>query len=560
MSEFAKLWSKQFVDDEGEVFGNCYAEFWDVTGAARKLVWLNRNKTLPVAGGTLDDIEGDAEGWITAYGDGLYRIKIRASGDDGSGAPIRIFEGVQLLDNDPAYQGDTADFALDEFEERTLSGQGRQGVSTAAQSTSTIDLSLFDVAGSTYLVPGASGTFQKVSVEDYTDGARITLECVTDTMRLRAKRAGEGSGYNLQIGTDFIMSVGSSIDLELRSGEWYERGRFFYDAAYVNQQYPGIASATNVIATGRAIRVTGSTEITRFYWVRSGESPAPGQRLDVHFTGTASVTDTGNIDLLSEFTAEAGATLSLIAVGTTTEAGVIWREISRSVGRAAKTMQTLGDTATPSVAADQPFWTTGSNTDPVQVLEDPGYLGRIITIYNGGDPIEDGPTGTYVTTRKYFEHAAVTTEGYLFLKWECDFGTTPGDTLTLQVQYDPVNDVLFWKEINRSMVYIKPKIPSGATLTWWRPQHQIYGGDSSPTAIMPIANGSADPLFVSFEHEAGGDHLFDDTGSNNYLVDGGDDDALTMNQSSELYTFMAVRFNNGVVFWQKVMTARGDVA
>ena len=494
MTANAKLWAEQFIDEDGVPFGLCYAQFFDATGVSRKAVWTDRGKTLPSGAGTTANIDGDAEGWVTAYGDGVYYIVVRAAGDDGTNAPIRVFEDVQLQDAMPSYDGPTTGMDLETLEESFMSGQGRQAAATSAQSGTTVDLSKFDSASGTYLVEGTSTllVFQKVSVEDYEDGATIRLECLTNPIKLRAKRAGEGSGYNLEIGTDFLMSVGSSITLELRNGSWYEVARSFFWSGYQELQNVsgGFSTSATLVAAGPAVRVRGTGNITSIWWVKSGEYAPPGQTLDLYFVAGAVVVDGATIDLDGNYTGQTGGHLSLLSTG----AG--WVERSRRGYTEPNTTATLGapSSGSVSVAGGYDVYYTGANMDEIKRLTNPGLAGRIITIiFNGykmDGSIDDGPTGTYTNSRKYLRHRGATGEGYIELRPGCDWGTLPGDKIMLQLVKDKDN-VLYWAEMYRSEAQWITRLEGNATLVIWRNFHRVTnetGAVIDVTNIVPIRN------------------------------------------------------------------------
>lgn len=564
MADHAKVWSQQFIDEDGTPYGLCYAQFYDVTGASRKAVWTDRDKTLPSTAGTLLDVDGDATGRITAYGDGVYRLVIRAAGDDGSNSPIAVFEGVQLVDAEEAYDGETPAFTLEAFEEDVLAGQGRQAAATSAQSGTTLDLSLFNAAGGTYLVEGTASllTFQFVTVEDYTNGARITLECVTNPIKLRARRSGEASGtYNLEIGRDFFMPVGSSIDLELRSGVWYERARFVYDAAYDKAQSGGVDSATSMIVPGGSmVKVNGIATIQNIYWVQTSQVAPPGTRLDLYFASTATVSDgAGNVQLNGDFEAVAGASLGLISTGETS--GAAWVETYRNP--AGGTVVTLGTGSTPSVkgtsAPDRSTAATtlitGNDISDVERLIDP-VLGKTITIVSTNTLT---PNDDYLNVRKRFRHAASTSVGYLSLQYGADFYMIPGDTLTLTCLSD--GTVLYWKEITRTEDDAWPMLAditgttSGAgagTIAPWRPNHTLNCGsqqylDGTTTWLgdgrtlrLRLKTGSND---VEFQQNAAGTDL-------QFLTEATAD---TMTEEWHLMAFFAYTTHGGVRQWAQVL-------
>lgn len=534
MSEHGKLWASQFIDEDGAPYGNAYAQFFDSTGVSRKAVWTDRDKTLPSALGTTDDVEGDAEGWISAYGDGLYRIVIRAAGDPGSNTPIRIFEDVSLVDAEPAYDGETDPWTLADEQERRLSGHGRQAEATSAQSGSEIDLSKFDVAGRTYLVEGTVAllTFESMTVEDYEDGARITLECVDNPIKLRAKRAGDVGGENLRIGGDFLMSVGSSIDLELRGDEWYERARFFFDPGYDNMRDTGIASDVEVVVTGKAVKITGGATITNLWWVSDGEMAPPQTQLTLRFTGAAEIVDGGggggNVLLNGAFTAQSGTTLMLVSTGLN------WIELARSNEEAPETETTLDSGSTPSVAGTHTIYFTGENFDDVDRLTNP-TLGRIITIIFNGTLV-DSPGGTYTDVRKRMEHQASASEGYVSLVTGADFNALPGDRLTLQCQRDS-DDVLYWQEIGRSMIDVAPVIEaSGGEFEVWRPIHKIANGTGSTVDIDTISPSPRPGVTVSLVYDGSNNFSFNEDG--NLWVASGTE--IVMDSLSESFTFMSL--------------------
>ena len=489
MADHAKLWTDAFLDEDGAPYAGCYAQFFDVTGSTRKAVWTNRDKTLPTAGGTLADVEGDDFGRITAYGDGVYQIVVRQSGDPGSNVPIVTFEGVQLVDASPAYDGANANFSLEELEERLLAGAGRQALSSTAQTDATLNLggTYFASQGKTYLVPGATSlvTYDKVATGGHEDGARITIECISNPFKLRAKRDGEATAdYNLEIGTDFVLSVGSSIDMELRSGNWYERARNFYVQSYENAQTPGVGASASIVASGPVMYVTGSATIRNVYWIVSGQQAPPGTVLTLHFETGATVEDNmGNLDMDDDFVGQSGATLSLVATGTG------WLEKGRTGEVAVSSItQALGSGATPSVAGSTSTYYTGDNYDTVSRLTSPGSPGRIITlIFNGTEE----PLETYTNVRKTISHEGSASEGYVSLANGVDFGTVPGDTLTLQCFVD-ASSVKYWGEIGRTMASVVPKITlSSGVLTVWRTAHvlEVTSGSTDITSIMPEASG-----------------------------------------------------------------------
>lgn len=564
MATHAKLWTETFNDGDGVPYGLCYAQFYDVTGSTRKAVWTNRDKTTPSVSGTLLDIDGDANGRVRAYGDGVYRILVRAAGDDGSNAPIATFEGVQLVDAEEAYDGDTDPFTLESFEEDVLAGQGRQASATGDQSGTTLDLSLFDVAGGTYLVEGTAAllTFQYMTVEDYTAGARITVECTTYPIKLRARRSGEASGsYNLEIGRDFFMPVGSSIDLELRSGVWYERARFVYDAAYDKGQSGGVASATSMIVPGGTmVKVTGVSTIQNIYWVQGTEVAPPGTRLDLYFASTAIVSDgAGNIQLNGDFEAVAGASLGLISTGESS--GALWVETYRNP--AGGTVVTLGAGPTPSVkGTSSPDRSTAATTlltgndisDVTRLID--GVLGKTITIVSTNSLT---PNDDYLNVRRRFQHAGSASVGYLSLQYDADFYMIPGDTLTLTCLSD--GSVLYWKEIARTTADVIPEIdvPSGGSLAIWRNAHILNNTSGSSgvtiTGITPTYAGGYTVRMFATTLDNG--VVFNETG--NIRVYSGS--SITLNQNNEMHIFMAAAFpNDATIKWVQVGHSQADVA
>jgi hypothetical protein len=500
MADHAKLFFQQFEDADGVPYGLCKAEFWNEAGDTRLRVWLDRDKTLPSPAGTTQDISADLLGRITAYGDGVYRVVIKTAGGTG----ITVLEGVQLVDSAPSYTGPTPGFTLEEFEERVLSGQGRQAAASGALSGSTLTLAGYAAAGRTYLVPGAAGStvdVQYITTEDYENGARITLECVTNPFVLRARRAGEdGAQYNVSIGTDVYMTVGSSIDLELRGGQWFGRGRHQQEAHYADFEDAGVASAAALVVASRSVLVTGTTDIENVWWVRSGDLPPPGARLTLVFDDALTVENgTGNLDLEEDFDTTAGAVLDVVCTGTG------WVERAR---RPRVDAITLGSGGTPSVAGARSVVTTGNGIDTVTRLLSPA-LGKVITIVfdNSLTPNDD-----YLNVRKKFEHAASSSEGYLSLHRNADFYGVPGDTLTLACVLNG-SSVLYWKEVARTTVPVWPRLPaitgtsegSPGTIAVWRDRHETNNG--SQQYISKTSTWLGDGFTVSLRLAAGSSAL-----------------------------------------------------
>lgn len=471
MADHAKIWTQQFIDEDGVPYGLCYAQCYEVTGSTRLAVWTDRDKTEPTTSGTVGDIDADTSGRLTLYGDGVYRILIRAAGDDGSGAPIATFEGVQLVDAEEAYDGTDSTFTLEAFEESVLSGQGRQAAPASAQSGTTLDLSLFDVAGGTYMVAGTASllTFQYITTEDYENGARVTLRCTTNPFKLLARRSTNSSAtYNLEIGRDFLMTVGSSIDLELRSGLWYECARFVYDAAYDKAEGTGVASAADLIVPGGSmVKVTGTTNITNVYWVQTSVAAPPGTDLELYFTGILTVSDGGgNVALNGDLTTAAGTVLGLRSLGV---AG--WVERYRSPS-GELTSSLVG--GTPSGKGAPVVYTTGTDHTTVTRIIDP-VLGKRITIVNN-DTTSQTAADTYTSARRQFSHEASASEGYLSLQYGDNYQMIAGDTLTLVCLLNG-SGVKYWKEEGRtetSAIWPMIELTSASTnIGLWRPYHTV---------------------------------------------------------------------------------------
>jgi len=542
-----KFWSEQFIDDSGAPYSDCYAQFFDEQGQARKAVWLDRAKTSPGTGGTTANVSGDATGRITVYGDGIYKVVVRASGDDGSNAPIATLEGVEMVAAEGEYDGPTSGFTLASLEERMEARQGRVATPTSAQSGTTLDLSKFSAAGGTYLVQGTSSllTFQKITLEDYAEGARITVECGSYPIKLRAKRAFEGSGYNIDIGGDFLMPVGSSIDLELRGGVWVERARKTYQHGYADIQATGIASAASITVPGDTVLITGTTTINTISWVKSGELAPPGQKLVLIFADAGVVGDmTGNVDLDGTFTGQSGGGSTLVLVST----GTGWNELARKDYVPPNVTQTLPSGNTPSVAGTYEVYYTGSNFDDVKRLASPGTLGRQITIcpngYKDDGTVDDGPTGSYTNSRKVFKHKALITgvlsDGYLDLKGGVDFSSLPGDVIRFQLLMDK-DGLLFWKELERVETDITPliRVASGSTINWWRPNHKIEnvsGGDIDTDTISPSAGAH---YLLTLYFVAGDAFKWHSTG-NCSMQSGGN---ATMSHAGMAFTFISMDAN-----------------
>ncbi len=548
MADVAAFFTIQIIDSDGTPAGLCYVQAFEPTGMSRKAIWTDYAKTLPSGSGTLADLDGDDTGRVTFYGDGRYLLKFRAAGDDGSNTPLLILYDVDLTIAEPVYTGDTTDFDLAGFEERTLAGQGRQAVQTQAQQSGTaalLRLSRFDVAGSTYLAEGPASftTYKQVTTEDYDDGARITVMCLTNPLRLRAKRSGDDSSHNLEIGGDFLMSVGSSIDLELLNDVWYERSRFFYDTSYENMQNTGIASAGTIIAPGRAVKITGTATINNIRWIVSGEPAPPGQRLDLYFTAGAIVGDnTGNVNLEGTFTGQAGATLSLISTGTG------WKEICRTGYVAPNVTQTLDapdGSGRVSVAGTYEVYFTGENFDDIEQLTNPGTLGRIILIrFNG--TLTDSPSESYTDCRKYVRDTADTGAGYIRLKPRTDFGTLPGDWLRLQLLLDE-SDVLYWEEIDRFEVAtapddsaIVPRIDQiDGSIDVWRPSHRLRNASGDTVDIDTITPVPTPHRVVTLFYDGDNNYSFNEDG-NLWVASGSE---IVMDEAGESFTFMSLALN-----------------
>jgi len=499
MADNAKLFTIQISTTAGVPYGLCFVQAFDSTGAARKAIWTDRAKTLPSVAGSLLNLDGDTSGRVSFYGDGVYRLIFRAAGDDGTNSPILVLENVQIVDAEEAYDGPTASFTIESHEESNLSGQGRQAASTSAQSGTTLNLALFDADGATYLVPGTASllTFQYVSIEGYADGARITLECITNPFRLRAKRAADSSAtYNLSIGRDFYMPVGSSVDLELRSSVWYERSRVVAGVAYDQFEGTGVASAASLVLPGAdTVLITGTVTITNIYWILTGEVAPPGTKVDLRFSGATTVTDGGNIALDGDLVTANGTILGLVSIGT---AG--WQERFRKPTGAS--VVTLGSGATPSIkgtgAGDVNtvgVLVTGNN-DLVAVtrLTDP-VKGKVITIVN--DNTLGSADLTYVSLRKIFQHAASASAGYLSLEFGADFAMVLGETLTL-VCLEDSSAVLYWKETARqenSTIWPEIEVTGLTTFAPWRPYHTLVDAGTATIATMTPYGRASNRIF-----------------------------------------------------------------
>jgi len=347
------------------------------------------------------------------------------------------------------------------------------------------------------------------------------------------------------------MTVGSSIDLELRNSVWYERGRFVFEQPYDDLEYTGVASASSLVVSGKTVRVTGMTGIDNVYWIASGDAAPAGTKVDLYFTGALTVNDGGNLALDGDFATAAGSVLGLLSIG----AGG-WVERFRREATTSR-QATLGTGATPDVTGPYEILLTGNSTTSVTNMIG-GVLGQVVTIENNNTL---GTSPYYTNGRRTFEHEANTSDGYLSFATDADFGTLQGDVVTMRCMYDSTNAVNYWKELSRvedRSVTPQIDVTAGGSLTIWRSRHILNntsGGSVTFDNLLPAMRpGTQVTMFAT---TLNGGVIWSEVG--NMRVYSGS--TITLNQDDEMHVFLASSFpNTPAIKWVQIDHSQADIA
>jgi hypothetical protein len=558
MADNAQHFTIQPVDADGDIYPLCYAEFFDSTGISRKAVWTNRAKTAPSAGGSTADVTGDTDGRISAYGDGVYTVVVRASGDTGSGTPIATLTTVLIQDSEPSYTGATSGWTLATFESRFMQGQFAVSEDSGGAVTlgTTLALSVFD----NYLTSRIFAVIGGGTIEEYTkldegaltNGAVIQLFGTVNTVKFTAKRSGDNiSTHNLLIGEDLHLAVDDTITLRLWDGLWYLVSSHVLDKHYEHVVLGAVASATSITipAQVRAVRITGTATIQNVWWLATSNMAPAGTVLDLLFDSALVVTDTtGNMDMGASFGAPAAGVLSLISDGAN------WRRRDSHDLLPSSTAVLSAADATPDVGDALTYYTNGDNGALTHLML-PVEGKRITLVHNETAT----PNADYLNVRKLLTHESDATEGYMKLEWDRDFYMLPYDTIDLLCLVDS-SAVNYWKEVSRTEDRTPtPELAADglSAITPWKRCHVLSNGGGTVT-ISTLTAAPAGTM-QQFIFQGPGKVTFDQSG--NMWTQSGS--AIELSHPDEVHTFLSVQSPapvSGITKdWVQVETERSDI-
>lgn len=551
MADFAKIFNQQFLDESGTPYALATAEFWDSAGASRKAVWTDREKTQPSTAGTLADITADDEGRIVAYGDGVYQVILRTSG----GVIINTFEGVQLVDTESSYTGDTSPFTLTDFEDRFRRGQYATNSVTGggAIAAPDFDLSLFDGTERIYKVTGGSGSilaYTLITPPTLTEGQTIILVGDSgDPVKFVARDSDPVETHNLDFGEDVYLRNGDVLTL------WWD-GSYWHVVSYRHMadfdsvlEGAGVASASAITLTtdDAVVKITGTTNIDNIWFLAASTMAPPGRKLDLLFAGALTVKhNTGNIQLGADFETAANAVLQLVSDGSN------WhRRDSRDVADATPDTLNASD-ATPTVTGAT-IWYTGGDNTTITRFDNPTHGKRITIIHNEAT----APNDDYLNVRKEITHEDDTgTEGYISLRDDMPFYMLDGDTLDLICLTD-ASAVKYWREVSRHEdLDVAPEIDvtTGGTLVIWKPTHVLNNTTGDTVSITDIAAQPPGKI-INFIY-GGTNNVKFSTGGNLKVYSAG---ALSLSQPNELVTFLSTKSGSTSMDWTQVEHASTDL-
>lgn len=438
-------------------------------------IWADRARVFPYTSGIITIQSGQA--YVSFYADELVDIEIQ----DSSYAPLQIFRGVAVINSEPAYDGDNADFNLAGLESRVLQG----GFAANPTPISTVVAGVLNVIAD-YELHTISAEGEDIhTILGMSTPGRIVSLYFTGSCRLYNSTTG-----NLALERDYITTAGSLLTLQAAGGRFREVSRTDTNP---DQAAPVVITINdefvlpyNVDAFHVVSNASPSTDLNNVYLIDSAYDIPDGMKLYLRtYVGTIVYKNSGgNMRLEGDFTAPQGAMLALVSLGN------LWHEVSRT-----QPGNNIQQQVSIPVAASQSI--TLTNTSRAVLLKSSGSAGtpapdvwfmrggqdgdEITLLVSPSSVVENGYS-TYLTQRVPIASNAVTTNGYFSLI-SGKFGMVPGDCLKVIRLTDSAGKY-YWQEVSRSMIDIEPLLKIDDVeqydLEVWRPRHLVQNLTGNP--------------------------------------------------------------------------------